>query len=1006
MQKLQALFWLVLLGVGFPVQAAGPYGADNGWAIDNSGNPLLTTSVASKLVQGETGWLRVEMRLIPGHSTWDAAMLGYYDTAVNNARNAGLQVLLLIDDGSWPGSQSDWCANNSENNPGANGDNAYVEGYATNAVVPIVQHFRDRVKYYELWNEPNCWSSSPSNGVFVGCTYIYPSNYGWLLARSWEAIHFTAQIKDVTLFSGGVFGHNIGGITSYANAGAQYIDDTYSTGTNTHKGASFNYIKTNYNAYPLDGIGEHLYITQGGLVSSNTFRQYEDWVHQACTKYEGASTPKKTFITEFGWQTPSSGGVSQAVQDTNLVTAFSAIQATPYVQMAIWFSWQDNSAAALYFGVLDVSGNTKQSYADYQRFHRFEGVYTNGAGTNVPIQSYFYAAGQGALGCPFDNGRSPWVYPFLNGYAQDFAGGSHQKLALMTSTNGTYEVNDVHGMWSYYLTNNGATAFGYVLDNEFASGSGTRQDFLQGYLTWDATSHVVWHLVNGTPPAPTGLTATPGTGMVTLQWNASPTATSYYVKRAPAAAGPFTNIITSVVGPAIFTDAPLNNGSTYFYVVSALNSVGEGTNSTVVNATPDLIVGNLPTLWLDADIGNVNLNGSAGYSGGRFSVKGAGSDIGLSADAFHFACQPLSGDGTIIAHVKTFQSQQSFDPSAKAGVMIRETLAANAAHVSTVLTASNGVHREYRTMAGGGSGDVTGPAVSVPYWLKLARGGNSFTAFTSSDGVTYAQIGVTTVNMASNAFVGLVVCSHNTNVMDTATFDNVAVTPQVAPASLTATPTNAQVTLVWSAGVPGATNYNVRRALVSGGPYAVVTAGLGTTNYADTALTNGTTYYYVVSATNNAGDGPNSVEVSALPVGPPVITQQPVSQVVAQGDNAWLSVVASSPVNFTYQWQFNGTSVPGATTNLLALPQVQPGDAGRYAVVLSNYGGSVTSFTAVLAVRPLLAMDANGVLSWSGAFVLQSATNVTGPYSDLQGATSPFTNNNSSLPQQFFRLRQ
>ena len=59
------------------------------------------------------------------------------------------------------------------------------------------------------------------------------------------------------------------------------------------------------------------------------------------TKYEGTNTPKKTFITEFGWETTNSAnanGVSQAVQDTNLVTSFSAIKATPYVQMAIWFS--------------------------------------------------------------------------------------------------------------------------------------------------------------------------------------------------------------------------------------------------------------------------------------------------------------------------------------------------------------------------------------------------------------------------------------------------------------------------------------------------------------------------------------------------------------------------------------------------------------------------------------------------------------------------------------------
>src|SRR5439155_16141674 len=111
LSKTQLLPCFLALCSGLPGRAAGPYGNDNGWAVDNSGHILLTSTIATQMVQGETGWIRIEMRLIPGHSTWDSAMLGYYDAAVNNARNAGIQVLLLIDGGSWPGSQTDWCAN-------------------------------------------------------------------------------------------------------------------------------------------------------------------------------------------------------------------------------------------------------------------------------------------------------------------------------------------------------------------------------------------------------------------------------------------------------------------------------------------------------------------------------------------------------------------------------------------------------------------------------------------------------------------------------------------------------------------------------------------------------------------------------------------------------------------------------------------------------------------------------------------------------------------------------
>jgi hypothetical protein len=523
------------------VLAGGPFGTDNGWAVDNTGTVLLTSGLASQMSAGETGWIRIEMRLFGSHTNWDSVILSDYDAAVNNARNVGLQVLLLVDGGSWPGGQPAWCANNSENNPGSNGDNAYVEEYATNAVVPIVLHFRDRVQFYELWNEPNCWSSNPSNGVFTGCTFIYPSNYGWLLARSWGAVHMSQAIADVTLFFGGVFGHNIGGATSYANAGAQYIDDTYSTGTNVLKGEAFHFAKTNYNAYPLDGIGEHIYLNPGSTVASNTFRQYEDWVRQACTKYEGAGTTKKTFITEFGWQTTNvsnANGVSQAIQETNLNLAFGAIRATPYVQMAIWFQWKDNPAGSLWYGVLDSSGNPKQSFADYQQFQRFEGRYPAGT-TNSSIQSYYYGLGQSVLGNPFDHGHGPSVYALLDGYAQDFDGGSHLGLTVVTSTNGTFEINDLHGFWTFYNTNNGPSRYGFPTGNPFGS-TQTRQNFTYGSLAWDSVTGVRWTFA---PPIlfQAGQQVLTWTGFYTLQWATNFSGPFFDVS---GATSPYTNGLT------------------------------------------------------------------------------------------------------------------------------------------------------------------------------------------------------------------------------------------------------------------------------------------------------------------------------------------------------------------------------------------------------------------------------------------------------------------------------
>ncbi len=86
------------------------------------------------------------------------------------------------------------------------------------------------------------------------------------------------------------------------------------------------------------------------------------------------------------------------------------------------------------------------------------------------------------------------------------------------------------------------------------------------------------------PAAPTGLTATPGNAQVSLAWGASAGALSYNVKRATVAGGPYTLVANTTVRS--FVNLGLVNGTTYYYVVSAVNSSGEGANSAQASATP------------------------------------------------------------------------------------------------------------------------------------------------------------------------------------------------------------------------------------------------------------------------------------------------------------------------------------------------------------------------------------------------------------------------------------
>jgi hypothetical protein len=84
----------------------------------------------------------------------------------------------------------------------------------------------------------------------------------------------------------------------------------------------------------------------------------------------------------------------------------------------------------------------------------------------------------------------------------------------------------------------------------------------------------------------------------------------------------------------------------------------------------------------------------------------------------------------------------------------------------------------YRATAGAASAGVSGGSGVAPYWVRAVRSGNSFSAFKSIDGVTWTQIGTTqTITMGASVYIGLAVTSKNNSLLNTATFDNVSVTP-------------------------------------------------------------------------------------------------------------------------------------------------------------------------------------------------------------------------------------
>jgi regulation of enolase protein 1 (concanavalin A-like superfamily) len=186
-------------------------------------------------------------------------------------------------------------------------------------------------------------------------------------------------------------------------------------------------------------------------------------------------------------------------------------------------------------------------------------------------------------------------------------------------------------------------------------------------------------------------------------------------------------------------------------------------------ATP---TGGLPSPWLTQNVGSPSIAGSASHSNGTWTVAGSGADIWGTSDQFRFVYRTLSGNGTITARVVTQTNSNSW---AKAGVMIRESLAANARHAMTIVTPSNGRRMQFRSSTGGSSTDVNGGSGGVPVWVRLVRSGNTFTSYRSTNGTTWTQISSRTISMGTNVYVGLAVTSHTNSALSTATFTNVTV---------------------------------------------------------------------------------------------------------------------------------------------------------------------------------------------------------------------------------------
>jgi len=192
------------------------------------------------------------------------------------------------------------------------------------------------------------------------------------------------------------------------------------------------------------------------------------------------------------------------------------------------------------------------------------------------------------------------------------------------------------------------------------------------------------------------------------------------------------------------------------------------------------VTGTLPSGWTSVDIGSVGVPGSSSYNGSVYAVNGSGAGIGGAADAFQLTSETLAGDGEIRAQVT---SQTNTNASAKAGVMIRSGTGAGAINALVALTPASGFIFQDRT-AVSGSTTVSGTAASFTApnnWVRLTRSGTLISAYVSTSGTAWTQIGTAILSTTNSVSVGLAVTSASNTQIGTATFANVTVTPFPSP---------------------------------------------------------------------------------------------------------------------------------------------------------------------------------------------------------------------------------
>ena len=356
------------------------------------------------------------------------------------------------------------------------------------------------------------------------------------------------------------------------------------------------------------------------------------------------------------------------------------------------------------------------------------------------------------------------------------------------------------------------------------------------------------------PAAPTGLTATIASStQINLSWNASATATAYYVERAGADQGYWTRIAT--VSTTTYNDVGLPPATTFSYRVIATNAGGESAPSAVITAATVVGAPSSPSGLSATAISSTQISLSWNASAGATSYRLERSTNGgatwapatTTTGATAFADMGLTAATTYAYRVIASNASGDSAPSATAAATTLPSTPSPPTGVTAAAAASTQVNVAWQASAGA----------------------TSYTVQRSSDGgASWPTVGATSAtsivdtSVAAAATYSYRVVASNAGGSSAPSALATVTTPPLAPAGLTATAVSpTQVNLVWQA-VAGAAGYQVERSTNGGTTWNMTGTATGAA-FSDLNLTPATAYLYRVRATNAGGASAPSAPASA-----------------------------------------------------------------------------------------------------------------------------------------------